>query len=464
MKSRAVIIILTIFGIVLVGGCISKESQTDIFSNIPLFGEENQSQTQISRGEQSVLAEECKKYPLPPDCSIVPEQERRLFCERCKQIFPQESTATPWQQAEQPEGGRQKTTLDLPSCGSKNEFFNTAPISLSQITTITPLGNLNPSGHTFPTDHNYFNIIKVGGSLTAEVPLYSPSGATVTRIDFSEHLSESPPFTDYNIHLSSCKEVRIRFAHVSSLSEKLKTALTAPYNNCNEYTTGGNSYRYCSKNVDIAVEAGEQIGTAGGREQSGLDVWAYDDRTSPLQYANPNRWYEDQKHIVCAIDYFTPEIKSAMQAKLGGWDGTKRKIQPVCGEIEQDEAGTAQGVWFVEGTAQTYPEDPHLALVHDNIDPAKGVFSAGTSISGLPSGTYYFSPVGSGFVNRDFKDVIADGNFYCFEAAGGKPYTQHVAIILQLTTPATLRIEKQNSNACGSGPWAFGPNYADFER
>ena len=36
--------------------------------------------------------------------------------------------------------------------------FTTYPVDFERIRSITPLGNLNPPGHTFPTDHMYFNI------------------------------------------------------------------------------------------------------------------------------------------------------------------------------------------------------------------------------------------------------------------------------------------------------------------
>lgn len=126
--------------------------------------------------------------------------------------------------------------------------------------------------------------------------------------------------------------------------------------------------------------------------------------------------------------------------------------------MEQDEPGTAQGVWFAKGARETYPEDPHLSLVRDNINPSKAVFSVGTSIPNLQTDKYLFDPRTTGEINRDFKDVKNDVKVYCYDVGPSS-----VSIIIQLTSPTTLRIEKLGGG-CGGGPWSFGSSYADFER
>ena len=118
-----------------------------------------------------------------------------------------------------------------------------------------------------------------------------------------------------------------------------------------------------------------------------------------------------------------------------------------------------------------FPEDPHIALVHDNVDPSIGAFSVGNSLPGLKSGVYFFDPQEEGFVNRDFNQVEvdeADGNIFCYElyVAGGGHLPQSVAsiILIQLTTDTTLHIEAQSANACGNGPWDFTDAVAVYDR
>ncbi|MBI1974124.1 hypothetical protein HYS54_04895 [Candidatus Micrarchaeota archaeon] len=340
----------------------------------------------------------------------------------------------------------------LDSCGSRSELFNTSPIALPDLTNIVPLGNLNPPSHTFPTDHVYFFIRKQGEN-AARVPLFSIGGARIFRVSSSERKSaDAGPFIDYSIEFAPCREVRLKFGHVSSLSEKLNQILRAgePME-CEEYSTGGHDFKYCSHGIDVKIEAGELIGTAGGPGENALDVWAFDLRTTELAYANPARFYTDQRHISCPVDYFTGELRQNLTALLG--DGrSRRTVEPVCGEVEQDAPGTAQGVWFFEGTKETYPEDAHLALVHDNFDPSRGVFSVGTSTaaSGLAAGTYYFSPLHSGLVNRDFGEVRPDGMTYCYEPRErfSDTRTSGMIILIQLVNERELLIERQESASC----------------
>jgi len=136
----------------------------------------------------------------------------------------------------------------------------------------------------------------------------------------------------------------------------------------------------------------------------------------------------------------------------------------------QDLPGTPQGNWYLFGTGNypdTFPKDQHLALVRDNIHPSRGVFSVGTSIPGLRPDVYHFNPQTTGRVNLDFSQVTADGNVYCYDSLyhyWGEQSSPAHSILLQLTSETILRIENQYTAGCGTGPWAFQSNFADFER
>lgn len=351
----------------------------------------------------------------------------------------------------------------FPSCGDKKEFFTVSHIPISELQNIVPLGNLNPSGHTFPTNHLYFHLNGfTGPQLSLDSPAVAPGNILITRIGSSEYVMDGKQIKDYKMDFVVCDEVRGYFIHLTSLSEKLLQNFGQP-SNCDEYDTGGIHYKNCAKDFyfsPVFLSTGESIGTVGGSSDFGLA----DLRTQQLSYANPSRWNDEPLHRVCPLDYFVSDVKSQLYNLLGD-SSTKRTAQPFCGEVDQDELGTAQGVWFVKGTHNTYPEDPHIALVHDNIDPSKPVFSVGTSLTGVSSSVYVFVPKNSGFVNREFKNV-SPGNIYCYDSLthifGGYPYS--FRIILQLTSDTTLRIEKQDSSNCGSSPWQFTSAYVDFER
>lgn len=352
---------------------------------------------------------------------------------------------------------------NLPSCGNKYEFFTVSHIPLSNLSNIVPLGNLNPSGHTFPTNHVYFHLKGFQDhSTSSSASVVAPGDIWIIQIGSSEYTMNGQRITDYKMDFSVCEEVKGYFIHLTSLSERLMQNFGQP-SNCKEYETGGIHYKNCEKDFfssPILLKAGEPLGTVGGSSDFGLA----DLRTPELTYANKNRWYDQPLHRVCPLDYFISDVKSKLYFLLG--DGsTRRTVEPLCGEVDQDVEGTAQGVWFVKRTKETYPEDPHIALVHDNVNPLRGVFSVGTSVPNLQAGTYYFNPKSSGSVDRDFKDVKSDGNVYCYEPrdrfSDGR---LSFVILIQLKNPTSLVIEKQDLSNCGSGLWLFGSSYAEFER
>lgn len=371
---------------------------------------------------------------------------------------------------------------EFPSCEEEQEIFTTAPVDPSELTTIVPLGNFNPTGHVFPTRHLYFAPVQDADLIPKALDLVSPAHHMwIISIRASENLTKGR--TDYSLYFAPCRQVQGYFHHVQTLSERLQKELVPPYDSEETYTTGGDTFHAYSKEVKIEVSAGEVLGTVGGNPGvSAFDFGLTDFRITPLNAANPDRWSPDgrvedseQLHAVCAIDYFTSDLKAVLEAKLGDWSGNPRTTPPICGEVMQDAKGTAAGVWFLKGTTETYPEDPHLALVHSNFDVRLPVFSVGTSLqkSGLPPGVYEFIPR-RGMVDMSFDDVFPDGKVYCYDLRDFQPTAVvsfdedpskiRYSVILQLLDEKTLRVEKLNQAPCGSGPWGFTSLASEFER
>lgn len=362
------------------------------------------------------------------------------------------------------------TTSNLPECGTE-PFFTVSPMSYDDIRGLVPLGNLNPSGHVFPSDHIYFYIkLTESGDATRTAKVYAPGDTTITSLYQSNNLTAGT--TDYSIYFSPCKEFQVYFLHVSSISETLESQVGSyDESSCTTSSTGGSTYRNCSKNVEIKITAGDEIGTAGGASTTSLalDMGAYDARINPLDFVDPDRFWTssnnfDKLHVVCPVDYFADDIRDYLRSLFGNYDGSeKRTVEPLCGTITEDVENTAQGYWYVEGTTGVPSlEDPHLALVHDNVDPTTAAFSVGTSVTDLDSGVYTFEPASSGYTNRDFGEVTSDGNVYCFETAGNGPAS--TIIIIQLTDSTTLKIEKKDGAACGTVTWEFTSNAVNFVR
>lgn len=372
-------------------------------------------------------------------------------------------------------GGTSTDPISTLADCSGSELFSTPPVALSDTVGIVPLGALNPPGHVFPTDHIYFYIRYNNPSDTAsgraEVQLYAPGNIRIISIKSSEHTTASPPYTNYTVYFAPCRNYKAYFDHVASLSDAVSSAAGSLDENCSTATTGGETIRSCTKTVSIDLSAGDAVGTAGGSNEQALDMGAYDSRIQSLAYANQSRYPEasdgfDDLHVVCPVDYFSTSAQVQMETLFGNYSGTThRTIEPTCGEVMQDVGGTAQGNWFSTSEPDVVTDDPHLALVHDNVDPTKGAFSIGTTVRSYYTSLNLFTPASSGRVNLDFDLVTSDGNAYCYDNltdSGGNPISDTI-LIIQMTSETTLKIERQSASSCGNGPWNFS-SPSTFER
>lgn len=366
----------------------------------------------------------------------------------------------------------------LQACGTNKAFFNTTPLSTANFTTFAPLGWSSPGGHVLPSNHGGFYIRQLSGSgsdvTPANVPVVSPGNVTVFEIIGQQYLNANHP-QDYAIYIAPCANITFYLGHVQELSEKLSAAYTAPFVNCQNSTADSIEIRTCQKMMNVTFTAGEQIGNIGGQPAGtggveALDLGVYDYTLQPAGFANQSRYDAQQLHAACPLNYFTSSIQSYLYDNRIGVQGTIRNEQPPCGSFMQDVPGTAIGNWFQKGTPTPYTNEGSLiSLIHDDFQSGQELFSIGlqSNITGLAGVTYYFSTQSTGNVNREFGNVTADGQIYCYDSfkdsySGGNSVPG--TILLQLTNANSLRIEYQNSGSCGSGPWSFGSQYSDFYR
>jgi hypothetical protein len=341
-----------------------------------------------------------------------------------------------------------------------SEFFTASPIDPWNIMFIRPLGNLNPPGHVFPTDHIYLYMQQDSTGTPMVVPFYSPGDLTVTSVSASQHVNAG--FTDFTLDLSPCEDVTVRFMHISSLDPGIfgDTSSFEGWTLSNEYSTGGETYRLWRKNTSIEVTAGRELGTVGGRRgQYALDFGIYDLRKTAEHVANPERWSQSWVlHAFCPFDYYAKgdvldRLMNLIERDL--WFGD---ADP-CATVFQDVPGTAQGCWIQEGIEWPHPEDPHLALVNSSVQPSQAVISVGTSIPGLESRTYGFTPLSAGTVNRAFEDITADGVTYGYRVSD-----YDGTIIVTMPDAETLWIEALPGASSCCDIWTFTDRKTVFKR
>jgi hypothetical protein len=337
----------------------------------------------------------------------------------------------------------------LPPCPTGTAIFTVPPIAVSNIAGWVPLGNLSPPAHTFPTDHQYIYLPRPASGETPAVDLVSPGNVTVTRARRTQFNSGK---ADYSVEMSPCAEVHAEFGHIVTIAPSLLAKLGAFNLACSSYSPapGINVTACFTDNIAVPVAAGELIGTTAG-----ADFGLWDRRLAPLTFANASRWRStldgfDYFHVAAASDYFAEPAKSQIAPKIGSFDGrTRRTAAPIGGTIEVDVAGTAQGAWF-NPTQPANPESPHLAIVPDNVDPTKIVFSFGTSQPAVTGRMFTVTPSASGSIDRAPSQVTPDGQTYCYDTG-----FFNAAILLRMIDANRVRVETRAGTCTQAAPFTL---------
>jgi len=303
----------------------------------------------------------------------------------------------------------------LAACGT-GPMLTVAPMDLSKLDSISPLGGITPPEHTQPTDHMYFMFKYDHGDERYDV--VAPGDIVVTSLGYGGEIENGQyKNTDFSIDFSPCKGLSFRLSHINTLQGVLKSeiGLDGKGADCNESTpVEGKIKLSCGKNVDITIKAGEVIGRVGDPYVAAMDVWAH-----KTGYVNPNMTtpaYSYSADSVCPADYYTPEIQAQIYALV------KRTAEPRCGEIGQDKKDTLQGGWYSIKDPEKARSDwnSHLTLAHDNGNPNIGVLAVAGKIA--DPFTYNFTPKHTGTINREPGETTA-GTVYCYQHEGSKRFS-----------------------------------------
>lgn len=339
--------------------------------------------------------------------------------------------------------------ISFSSCKKEKDYtapvLTHLPIADGNYSHVVPLGQLNPPAHTLPTGHMYFYM----NDHMVVYDVYCPGELYLTAVSKSINGYGTPnEFTEYGLEFGSQSTGLLRFGHIQTLTAEILAEVgDFPESGCSEYTTGGNTFKYCKKTgLDIAMTAGQKMGTVGGQPT----IYAFDMGISDAS----------GKEIQIQ-PFLSEDLLNLMKPKIG--NGTQiRTTEPVCGEINVDVLGTAKGNWFFPGEDHTR-EDKHLALSQDNVDPAVPKISVGISLTDQPSGVFGFDVQNTGIVNREFVDITPDGNTYCYNLKQGAVPT-NTSIIVKLTNSTTLQVERRNCDCTCNTPYVFSSNSVTYNR
>lgn len=324
--------------------------------------------------------------------------------------------------------------LLLPTCDDK--FFSTFPVDMNKISSITPLGNLGPPGHTFPTQHPH---IHMGEHETSySYPIYAPADVFITSVSWQENSTQDP--IDYVIYFALCRDIIGYYNHIKVLSDEVNQIIENV--ECESFSMQISGS--CTKVLLDKVEEGTLLGEVG-LKQGNFDFGLIDQRDR-LDFINPDRYPTRDQYLHCAFDYYPESMKDSFYEKIN-------RVDDSCGVVMQDVPNTLKGNWFHESADAKYVVDWNvfLAFVNHYEDSSVQV----VSIAGIftePS-LFKFNPQSNGEINREFSQVVSDGKIYCYEGSSvirSFEATPLGKVIVEMIDNETLHIEHQLGNCNGS--------------
>jgi hypothetical protein len=224
-------------------------------------------------------------------------------------------------------------------------IFTVSPIDKTSIRLATPLGNLNPPGHVFPSSH--IGIYLEGHSLCE---VRAVSDGTIRSLHFNA------AFNDYAVTVRCSRQISYYLDHVKNLTSGVVEG--------------------------ARVQAGDLLGY-GDPAAAAVDLGVLDYDTT-RHFINPARYHENAVHCGNPYLYFDAAIRDVLLAK------NSRIVEPRGGKIDFDVDGALAGNWFLPETPMTYEASSYLyganqlAFVYDMFDPAKIRICCGGTLSLAP--------------------------------------------------------------------------------
>ena len=236
--------------------------------------------------------------------------------------------------------------------------FTVSPIEPAFIEFIAPLGNLNPPGHTLPTDHIYL-YTRLQNPASPPRVVFAPADGTIQTVIAGNN-----------------GEV------------KLLVAAALP---CSYYLD--HIVPDAGMREGVAIKAGQRVGMSSASSQSfGIDLGMFSDAVT-VPFANPARYSSESLHGDSPIKYFTEPLRTQLYALVRRSSGDRD------GTFNYDVQGRLIGNWFADTVPIASSQSPenwplHLSFAFDNFDPAVQRISSGgalgfvgtpTVVAGTPS-------------------------------------------------------------------------------
>ena len=226
--------------------------------------------------------------------------------------------------------------------------FSFLPVPIAPGQSVTALGNLNPPGHTLPSDHIYF----YDGDLSKNQPFGSDVNDVIMPATGAVVFCIRPAIIDYKIIFRATDNFFFYLDHIF-LSDTLK--------------------------VGQVIQAGTKIGVTG--KGQGIDLGAFDMTVKHTGFLDTLRYPGQTLHYVGPRSYFTPALKADIDAHLYRSASATDKD----GQIDFGIAGKLVGDWFLQGMPKDSSAGPYgwtrqMAFVYDYYNPSEVRISIGGTV------------------------------------------------------------------------------------
>ena len=270
------------------------------------------------------------------------------------------------------------------------------PMTLSALSAIVPMGDLNPPVHVYPTEHTYLALTNPAAGVAK---LLAPAGGRVVRL-------YQPDDKDWTVVVQVDTSFFYYFGQIIPLA---------------------------NITVGSQVQAGQRLGRNSGLAPSvAFGVYNFN-RTSSIGILNTCS-ARTLKYADSPLKYFEGPTQQALYDLV--------KVQGLAtkdGRIDYDESGKLVGNWVVAGSLPTKEPDKALAFVYNVRNHALRI-SIGSSLAGggvfaVQPGATDFALVmqGSGQTNyRLFPTGVVDG---------GPPGAEIGVLAVQLISDGRIQVE-----------------------
>ncbi len=296
--------------------------------------------------------------------------------------------------------------------------FSVVPLPAEAITSISRLGNLNPPGHTFPSDHIGLSALRPESDPSNEpFPVFAPADGYVVQLwpsDVDDGLAISPQHPDER----GADRTWYYMGHF-----------------------------FLDPGIQIGthITAGQRIGETRPRG-GGIDLGIMDD-TITNAFVHPERYGPKMAHGLSPLSRFSAAHQALL---LPLTEGEGPKVDG--GKFVYDIPGKLEGNWFHESlpydqSAETSPDSwsRHLSFVEDPQRPGDQLLVHG----GYVTGEGQIFPVHP--ADPDFATVDVSSGKVLFRSRLGtihwwldNPYNTNKPnriFMVEMTGPETLRIE-----------------------